>query len=137
MRRVMPTSLIAAETAIGVLVVCLMVVLALNIRWGTSSTVTVLHLAWTITAVIGIPFRCRLAWRLACAASALLGLIAVLGTVMSLFLTLMGHDDFFFDTIWPSCCAVYVFAVYYLLRRPIAVNYFKDKGGEDKGVGSH
>ena len=41
------------------------------------TAILLLHLAWSVTALVGIPFRCRLAWRLACAASAFFGMLGV------------------------------------------------------------
>jgi hypothetical protein len=128
MRRKMPTSLTVAEASIGALVVYLAVVLALDIRYWKFPLITIIHLAWTAYAAFGIAFRYRPAWRLACVATALLGLITVFGIVVSLFLALVGNEHFVFNFIWYFCSAVYFFAIYYLLRRPSVVNYFEREG---------
>ena len=84
MRRGMPTSLIVAETAIALFVVYMAIIFGLHIRYllleksGLLYTVVpMLHLAWGITALVGIPFRRIVAWRIACIASAIFGLLVL------------------------------------------------------------
>jgi hypothetical protein len=131
MRHIMPTSLIVAEAAIGVNVVYSTVVLVLDIRYG-KFPLTIIHLAWAAFAAFGIPFRYRPAWSLACIATALLGLISAFGVAVSLFLGLVGSELFVPFIIWYSCCAVYYWAIYYLLRRPSVISYFGDGKGDAK-----
>jgi hypothetical protein len=134
----MPRSLIAAQAAIGTLVVYQAVVLALDIRWGKSlaATISILNLVWTAVSVTGIAFKYRLAWRLACAVSVVLGGLAVVDTAVFLLLALQGREHFAFYTVWYSCTAIYMLTLYYLLRRPTVVDYFKKSGGEFRGRGS-
>jgi hypothetical protein len=125
MRRAMPRSLVAAEAAIGVLVVHRAVALFISLRSGNFPALSILHLSWTIPTVIGIPFGCRAVWRLAYSASAVLAGVSVFGAALSLFLALRGHEDFTLYTIWYSCSVIYLFTTYYLLRRPAVINYFE------------
>jgi len=132
----MPISLLAAEAAIALLVVYLAVILVLDIRYilsGRSGTVptavTFLHLAWSITALVGIPFGYRPAWRLACAASVFFGALAVFAGGVFLFLLLVGHNDCIHPTIWYLFVALFFLVVYRCLKQPTAVNYFGPENG--------
>jgi hypothetical protein len=127
----MPTSLIAAEAAIALLVVYLTVLLWLDIQYALSGesgmrriATPLLHLAWSVTALIGIPFKCRPAWRLACGASAFFAAWGVFGGVFSLFLALFGNSLFVSFAIRLFSTALYLFVVHYLLSRPTSADYF-------------
>lgn len=121
----MPSSLIAAETALSLLVVYFAIRLGHSIRLGTFDIPTLLNLAWTAVAVIGIPFGSYLAWRFACAASAFIGILGVLGGMTFLFLSLTGHDECGQFVLWSFSIALYLFMVFYLLNRPTTASYFK------------
>ena len=135
MRRTMPISLIAAEVATLSLVVYLAIMLWLDIQLFLSGflrmrdvIMCVLHLAWSVIALVGIPLRCRFAWRLACAASAFFGLLTFFGGVSFLLLASLGNSSLVSYAICFFCASFYLLVVYYLLSRPTSVTYFEREG---------
>lgn len=142
----MPISLLAAEAALLLLVVYLAILLWLDFQHfllGTLRTrrtgALLLHLAWSVPALVGIPFRCRWAWRLACAASAFLGMLGVIGGVFILILAfsgmlIFGNSSLAPLAIWSFSAALYMFVVYYCLGWPTSVTYFGN-GRENEGSG--
>jgi len=146
MKRTMPISLLVAEAAIALLVAHTIIMLGLDIKYVVSSgqsripqaeirtAIRILHLSWSVIALIGLPFRWRIAWYVARAASIIIGILETFGGVFVLFVFLLSekHDPLFFRVAFWNCFfALYLFMIYYLLSRSATRSYFFDSVDSD------
>jgi hypothetical protein len=136
MSRRMPVTLIAAEVSIALLVVNVVTTLGLDIRKAQLHAGAFLHLAWSVPAVVGIPFGHRGIWRFASVAS---GLLAVLGalslvflvftTVVASFTAVVAPNDFYGGILLGALGVLHLWVIYRLLNWPSSVSYFESENG--------
>ena len=134
MKRSVPRSILLSEVAIAVLVIYLGIVIWADSRlWLAGerhylhSGTLLVHLSWSMAALIGIPLRCRTAWQLACVASLLTGVLGILVAGALFALSCLGNAFFLATATWRICNAASFLVLFVLLRWPSSVAFFGDE----------
>ena len=134
-----PTSVLLAGFAMGALVMYLAVNLAVDIASERVLPQTVFYLAWGVLVLVGIWRRSRLAWRVGYVMSAISATVGAIGGAVFLCLYLRNlfaysvNGNFFWLALWFLLAAIYMYTIYYLLRRPTSLTYFAGTERTKKG----
>lgn len=119
-----PTSVLIAWFAVGLYVVYLAVVLAICVMHGVPpSPGTLFHFVGGVLFLAGMWRMSRLAWQIGLAVLAIVG-TAELFYGVSFLLLFFRDPTWFFNGIWALFVGIYMYIIFYLLRRPASRNYF-------------
>jgi hypothetical protein len=135
----LPLSIIIAEIAIALYVTYLAFLLLSWPQVFSSYIAVVIQLAWTVPAMLGIPTRTYVAWRIACTASAFFAAMDMtFGLIFFIAAFFLGNNDVS-HLVWRLFCALYLFGVYCLLNRATVKEFFgscvenRNKGEKKRG----
>jgi hypothetical protein len=128
-----PIILIVAEYALAFMAAYLIIMLIINIHYisiGESGIrkiiINLFHLAWSITAIVGIQFKYRTAWLIARTVSAIIGVLGIFGIVIIIIILITSNifNNDIISAIRYIIYVSYILILYFLLSGKEALLYF-------------